>query len=125
MKMSEIVAKQQANLLKVYRESMIEVSNRVIMRTPFRDGIAKSNWLASYGSPDTATTMQEQQGYVEQRVRDTATGLDVTVSYVFANSLPYIKRLEDGSSEQAEFGMLSLTLAEFDNIVNESISRQR
>ncbi|WP_018527495.1 hypothetical protein [Alkalispirochaeta alkalica] len=102
------------------RKTALEILRRVVMRTPVDQGRARGNWQASTGSPieteieradpDGGATIEEAIPVIE--------GWEVeNVAIYLSNNVPYIVPLEDGHSDQAPHGMVKITLAEFDEIL--------
>ena len=111
------------------RKIALELFRRVILKTPVDKGGARSNWQASLGSPATGTVdaTDTQAGPTFRKVVSATEGFDVGDTIYLANNLPYIRRLEEGSSQQAPQGMVALTVQEFSAIVNQisaEVSRQ-
>ena len=111
------------------RKIALELFRRVILKTPVDKGGARSNWQASLGSPATGTVdaTDTQAGPTFRKVISATEGFDVGDTIYLANNLPYIRRLEEGSSQQAPQGMVALTVQEFSAIVNQisaEVSRQ-
>lgn len=52
-------------------------------------------------------------------------GLSVDKKFYFANSLPYAFRLENGWSKQAPMGMVKVTTAEWRDIAEAEIKKNR
>jgi hypothetical protein len=94
---------------------------RIVRRTPFRSGQARINWKLSLGAPDLSIVEVGDGSYT----RDSATAAALStlsrleaftgreVIYL-ANGLPYIGKLERGSSKERPQGMVGLTLAELE-----------
>lgn len=119
---------------KVVRGTIIDMSTRIIQRTPvgnadewkgpapegYLGGQAKGNWFAGIGEPTDEVNMGavSPSGSVSvSRVTQAAPGA-VGKVYYLVNSLPYISRLEyDGWSGQAPNGMVRVTVAEYDEAI--------
>lgn len=97
--------------------------NGLVSGQGYVGGRFRGNWMFSIGSPDTSTTEEVDpsgskstarivNGAIEFKAGDTA--------YI-TNSLPYAIPLEYGHSQQAPGGMVSITLARFQQIVLEAI----
>jgi len=79
----------------------LDIDQRLVLATPVDTGRARSNWLASLGTPrtdevgtrDAQSAISEAAGVIDQAA-------DFPVIYL-SNNLPYIQRLNDGSSKQA------------------------
>ena len=125
--LSRFEDKVKNRLLVVPRKVALEVLRRVVMRTPVDTGRAKGNWQVSVGSPTLGET--ERKDKTPKGVADIAESIPTIESWDAANvaifimnNVPYIQRLEDGYSDQASSGMVKLTVAEYEGIV-EAIGR--
>lgn len=107
----------------VPRKIALDILRRLVMRTPVDTGRARGNWQVSVGSPaQTAVDATDKGGgaTIEAAV-PTVEGWDASKVAIFLmNNVPYISALEDGHSDQAPSGMVKITLAEFDAIVDSS-----
>ena len=103
-----IAAELTSDVSKEIRKLGILVDQAVVAATPFRDGMAKANWLMSVNSPRTD-------------INDNTASFDMAGSYSLnlaqsvladypanelpdlwiVNNLPYIQRLNEGRSQQA------------------------
>jgi hypothetical protein len=108
-------AKARANADKVVHETVIEIGERLIERSPVRTGRFRSNWVYGAGAASTAVTDATDGTAVlglEAMPADAAGRL-----HVIANNLPYALALEYGASDQAPQGMVGVTALEFGSIV--------
>jgi hypothetical protein len=107
----------------VARKVALELFRRVILKTPVDKGRARANWQASLGSPATgtvdATDKTKSGGPTFRTVVAASAGFNVGDTIYLANNLPYIRRLEEGYSQQAPAGMVALTVQEFAQVVNQ------
>lgn len=79
----------------------LDIDSRLVLATPVKDGRARSNWLASIESPrrdqveirSAEETIAEAVGVVDKAPQ-------FPLIYI-TNNLPYIQRLNEGSSKQA------------------------
>ena len=84
-------------LEKTVKAVAIIVDSELVARTPVDTGRARSNWLPSLNVSETSTVEPGQKPNVgivlgSYKINDTI---------LITNNLPYIKRLNDGSSKQA------------------------
>ncbi len=105
-----------------------EVITKVVKRTPYRTGHARANWqvtktvFSSRIFPVKVDTSPGGQDTIAQlhAIVDTYKAFDMVF---IANNVRYIGFLEEGSSEQAPGGMVSLTIQEvrnkYENFVTE------
>ncbi len=117
--------KTQKQLDQAMRATLLDITSQVVIGTPVLHGIARGNWLASYGTPKTQTdlkirdnTGEQAQGAIDAEIA--ILGGNNTVFY-FVNSLPYIRRLEYGHSESRPNGMLRIAVNQFDKIYKEKV----
>ena len=101
---------------KVVRGTLLEMSSRIIKRSPVDTGRFRNNWNASFGAPNTSTNASTDPSGAQSTVE--AAGLlaqfQMGQTFYLTNNLPYSLKLEYGSSNQAPGGMVRLTAAEFD-----------
>lgn len=105
---------------EVVAKVALELHSRLVMKTPVDTGRARSNWQVRLDAPfdgfkpstggkgtqGAMTTILEAQRRLEpQKMRGLPT-------VYITNNLPYIKYLNDGSSEQAPKHFIETTLAE-------------
>ena len=103
------------NVDKLVRAVALDITGTIVKRTPVDTGRARGNWMLTVGAPSSATVTQlDPAGAMAQ-----AKALGALASYrpgasVFiTNNLPYIVRLEYGSSKQAPGGMVRITAREW------------
>lgn len=82
------------------------VDQAIVLATPFKDGIAKSNWLMSLNEPDESinmTNIDKVGSYSINLARKVTEGYpkDSLPTIYISNNLPYIQRLNEGWSQQA------------------------
>ncbi len=98
----------------VTRKLALGALSGVVMRTPVDTGRARGAWMTSIGSPKGRETGVLDKGgtaAISAGVATIAQQKDFE-QVVIENNVPYIGRLEDGSSRQAPNGMAALTLSE-------------
>lgn len=133
------VAKAKGSLDQIVRGVAIDLGKSVIERTPVDTGRAKGSWRISANAPDTSTMSEAEASALDGEPKtdarkaagnregmkniDEGAGKikgDIPRSIFITNALPYIKRLEYGwSVKQAPEGMVRITAAEFQKIVQE------
>ena len=101
---------------KVIRGTLLEMSSRIIKRSPVDTGRFRNNWNASFNGPiksiKTTTDPSGAQARVDAHLL--LAQFKVGQTFYLTNNLPYSLKLEFGSSQQAPGGMVRLTAAEFD-----------
>jgi hypothetical protein len=75
-----------------YRSAVIDVFNRIVLETPFRDGGAKASWLVGPSNNGAIGTKQQQFTLFDIEPLGQQT--------VLFSNLPYMKRLSEGWSAQ-------------------------
>jgi hypothetical protein len=105
------------------REIVIEVGNSLIRMSPVDSGRFRANWHLSIDVVESVTfsdvdpTGQETIASIVSALSDFTAG---QTAYLI-NNLPYAVPLEYGHSTQAPKGMVRVTLARFQAIVNEAV----
>lgn len=100
-----------ANVEKERKAVCVELFRSVIQDTPVDTGRAKGNWQTSVDSPIRSTTDRVDKtggAAIAEMMANLGEG-DCTVH--LTNNLPYISKLEFGSSKQSPTGMVRKNLA--------------
>lgn len=107
----------------VFREVVIEIGTSVIRLSPVDTGRFKGNWQFTVGSPSS-----QSLDTFDKAGHETIAALVAEVSSLEAGKIAYIVNnlvygvpLEYGHSAQAPAGMVQITLARFQQIVEEAI----
>lgn len=111
---------------KVIRKACIDLYRKIVERCPVDTGRAKANWQISTTYSDYVRgdndgfSFNEIKTIVEDEISDFKFELhdDVVIIY---NNLEYIEQLENGSSQQAPSGMVSVSLVEFTDHFNRAL----
>lgn len=115
------VNKTEERMEFVQRRTALEILMRLIQRTPVLTGRARGNWLVGVDRPPEGTVEYLDKdgsgGFAMQKLMGVVKGRVIWI----VNNLPYIWKLEYGSSDQAPQGMVRVTLAEFHRIVENAI----
>lgn len=101
----------ELNADRLTREVALAVDSAVVLGTPVDTGRARSNWqvelnsapsgvVDSHGGNAAQSSMDKAAEKIETYDGDTHTSIHIT------NNLPYIGRLNDGSSAQAPSGFV-------------------
>lgn len=111
----------------VVRKIALDLTTRIVKRTPVDTGRARGNWSASLGAPDIVATEQtDKSGQATIAAASATVGaLAAGTDFYLANSLPYIRRLEYGHSKQAPSGMLRTSVAEYPGVVDRAAAAVR
>lgn len=107
----------------VFREVVIEIGTSVIRLSPVDTGRFKGNWQFTVGAPSNQSV-----DTFDKAGHETIATLVAEVSKLEAGQVAYIVNnmvygvpLEYGHSDQAPAGMVQITLARFQQIVEEAI----
>lgn len=100
-------AKVIQNLEKTVRAVALVVDAELVNTTPVKSGRARSNWNPSLNTPD-ATIREPGQ---KKSIDPIASAYKITDTILISNNLPYIKKLNAGSSKQAPAGFVDAALA--------------
>lgn len=124
---------------EVIRGTLLDMTRRVIMRTPVGDpsqwqspappgyvgGTARGNWQASINQPASGVlNAQDQSG--QATISDAMPMTEAAPGnvYYLTNNVPYIGPLEFlGWSNQAPEGFVRITLRELDQSINEQLAK--
>jgi hypothetical protein len=111
------------------RRAALEIYRGVVLKSPVDTGRFRANWNVSLGVNDySTTTYTSAKGPVDETELAKANAvlkmLTGDGSAFISNGLPYAARLETGYSNQAPFGMVDVTLVEFNNFIGKQIATQ-
>jgi hypothetical protein len=105
------------------RKLMLEVDQRIVLKSPVDTGRFRANWNIGNGSVDDSTSMaiDPSGGATLAKSAEAINSIVINGQMIYVtNSLPYAQRLEyEGWSKQAPAGMVRITLAELNGIINE------
>lgn len=120
-------AKIEGELRDVIIYIGVEALDRIKRKTPVDTGHAQNNWIVTIGGPDTTdkTSAAPIGGATSPDVFASANAAilasypdDGTFPVIYLqNNLPYILALEYGHSAQAPAGMVAMTVAELDALM--------
>jgi len=114
--------------METAREVMKQMSYKVINRTPVDTGLLVNSWIPTKGKASTRVmkTGDKQKKKVKQKIRKVVNTLKPGENYFLTNNQPYSLIIEMGrqegppaqGSKLAPYGMLRITVAEFQSIIN-------
>lgn len=99
------------------RQVTLAVAATVVKRTPVDTGRAKGNWQANLGAPAAGALPKPPGGPAQavnramERANEVAAAYRGGVDVHITNNLPYIQRLNEGSSDQAPAGFVEAAAA--------------
>lgn len=107
----------------VFREVVIEIGTSVIRLSPVDTGRFKGNWQFTVGAPSNQSidTFDKAGHETIATLVAEVSKLEVGQVAYIVNNLVYGVPLEYGHSDQAPAGMVQITLARFQQIVEEAI----
>lgn len=113
------------DLTKRARRIALKAFSDVIKATPVDTGTARANWRVGMGSPNYEynSSASDKSGSVTISAMNSAVdGLLPGQNVYLSNSCPYIMRLEcDGWSKQAPNGMVSITAASVQGLIDRGL----
>lgn len=121
---TRFVKQAKLDVSQAIRKTVQDVSKAVILNTPVDTGRARGNWVVGVGDINSEQTgkLDKQGTQTVDNVANDIAKIDWAVAdkVYITNTLPYILRLEYGSSKQAPNGMVRSTLAAFQSIISRS-----
>ncbi len=131
--------KTNKNLEKLTRGVLLQMSRDIILMTPVGEpslwqspppkgyigGTARGNWQASINTPIMRETNRvDESGGATISAAQSAIDQAFGNVYYLTNNVPYIRRLEyEGWSTQAPSGMLRITVARFNQTLEEELRK--
>jgi len=110
-----LIKKPKQRLAKLPINTFKTVGKEVLKRSPVDTGKFKESWVAAIGAPI------QSQGTTGAGLLPVANILKLGQSIFWTTSLPYNFRLEFGWSNQAPFGMVRITVANWQMIVDREV----
>lgn len=123
---------------EVIRGTLLDMTRRVIMRTPVGDpsqwqspappgyvgGTARGNWQASINQPEQGILPRADEGG-NATLADAQPAIEAASGnvYYLVNNIEYILPLENGWSNQAPAGMARITLRELGQSIDEQLAK--
>lgn len=99
--------------------SLFKLSRSVVFITPVDEGRAQGNWFASLNGFDNE--LHDETGPQFTQIENITDGAAGSIFYL-VNNLPYIGKLEfEGHSQQAPFGMVRVSIENFQQMLDETI----
>ena len=109
----------------VVQKTALEVTKRVVKRSPVKSGKFRGNWNVGVNAPDLSVDEAARDPTGALTIAEAAVKLDQVkpgaVVYV-SNALPYGDALEFGSSKQAPHRFVRITASEFKSILAQAVS---
>lgn len=108
----------------VVRKIALELFSRVILKSPVKTGRFRANWQVTISSKAQSSLILEDktgQATISRAQADLA-GVNAGDRIFLTNNLVYARRLEYGWSKQAPAGMVGITVAEFQQVIDKSVA---
>lgn len=99
---------------EISKKIMIDLDQKVVLKTPVDTGRARGNWIPSTGAPILEASITEDKSgnlSISASIQVHAASGKFAPMFL-TNNLPYIEALENGSSNQAPSGMAKLSVQE-------------
>ena len=127
--LSRYGAKTKDQISKVFRETGIDLTTRIIFRTPILSGMLRGNWFCSFAQTSRTTkSVDKGGGATVARANRVIADWDVFSgqSLFITNNLPYAEGIEDGRSKtKAPAGMVKVSMLEIGGIVEGAARNER
>ena len=102
------------DLAKLRTTIALDTHKNIVLRTPVDTGHARRNWVMSYNAAYTGpprTGKGDGTEAIAKGYQDILSGAkEPFTKVIISNNLPYIGKLENGSSNQAPTGMVAVTV---------------
>ena len=105
---------------EVFKGTVIGLFNKVVSRTPVKTGRLRKSWQPTINSPSVSLKKANGDAIIT-KVSQAKLG----DSIFLVNNLPYAQKIESGSSKQAPAGMVRVTVAEYQKIINENVIKAK
>lgn len=130
LQIGRFAKKAEGNLELMIRKVTLDLFARVVRRTPVDTGRARGNWQVGINSIPRGEFGAASEGRIAAKTTVAAGTADAIKAKLgdrvfIVNSVPYIFKLEKGSSKQAPAGMVTITLLEYQGIVQVNANEVR
>lgn len=107
----------------IFQDVIVELGESVIMLSPVDTGRFKGNWQLTADAPSNQSLINyDKEGFrTLEKLVSVANTLEAGQKAYIVNNLRYSIPLEFGYSQQAPSGMVRVTLARFQQIVNDAV----
>jgi hypothetical protein len=110
--LEKLASHAERNVKEIIRKSCIDLFSRIIEYTPKETGRARTNWSIDTQFHKGTTERTDYETRKAEQIAQFSFAI-VDQQIIIYNNLEYIEALENGHSQQAPTGMVSLSLAEF------------
>ena len=122
--------KSNKTLEKICLDSILEISTRIIPRTPIDTGLARNSFVATVDTPTIISPNPADGPFPFQGTWSVMSAAETAPKsignvYYFTSVLEYIRGLEYGASKQAPNGMVRLTALEWQQVVKKHAAKNK
>jgi hypothetical protein len=96
----------EKGVTEAVRKAALAIDRRVVFATPVDTGRARANWRAALGGPFTKELDSTDAGAAISQAQGVIAGSKPGQAIYISNNVPYIVRLNEGSSAQAPAGFV-------------------
>lgn len=129
----EKYAKAKQETINTCRKKVaLKIYESVVMKTPVKTGRARANWQITIGRPAKSQVKgNDPSPYgspprnLPQQAEKLGAMKNSDATIYISNNLPYIVGLEYGKSQQSPSGMVGVTIAEMNRIIEESVAESK
>jgi len=123
--LNDFTEKAGKNAEKIFRGTTINLFGRIIKRTPVVTGRLKGNWQIDVNKPpigilsmDDNSPLKKINSESKFKIQRGVGKASLEDTIYMANNLPYAQLVENGNySTQAPAGMVGVTAAEFERVI--------
>lgn len=123
--LENFIKKAKKNPEIVVRQVTIKLYSQIILKSPVDTGRFRMNWQVTSGQPATSILIADDPtgSRAIGRMTQFVTSNPDWENFRLTNNLPYAERLEYGWSQQAPQGMVRVTVARFQELLNQQAAR--
>ena len=105
---------------QVFKGTVISLFGKIVARTPVDTGRLSNSWRPTVNRPSKSS-----QKASPAAIFKTVSNAKLGDSIYLVNNLPYAQKIEAGSSKQAPTGMVRVTVAEYQKIIEENVIKAK
>ena len=119
--LNQFNVKTQSKVNTVVQRVGLRLLGKLVMRSPVDTGRFRGNWQLQLNDIPSGIveTVDRDGGPTITTGESELAGAAIGDAIYITNNLPYAQVLENGHSQQAPTGMLAITVAEFNGIVED------
>lgn len=127
LQIREFVETVRAREDEVIRKLALDILSSVVRMSPVLTGRFRGNWQVGLNAPVTGQLQRlDKSGAVAIASGSTMIAKARAGGVIYlSNNLPYARRLEYGWSKQAPAGMVRITLARFQTMLNSAVRKAK